>query len=131
MGVKPAISLGFRAAEVPTYTATYTETHTETKMLLRTGRANCVLRAAAALARPDRAAGALHTTGIDIVEPLARLNDQQQMNAFTREPVVMIESFRVDQCDVRLTVLGDDLFGAGFELLNQFRESGANLRAGN
>jgi hypothetical protein len=50
------------------------------------------------------------------------------MSAFTREPVEMIESFRVDQCDVRLTVLGDDLFGAGFDLLNQFRESGANLR---
>jgi hypothetical protein len=73
----------------------------------------------------------LYATGGDIVEPLARLIDQRQVDAFTREPMVMIESFRVDQCDVRLTVLGDDLFGAGFDLLNQFRESGANLREGN
>lgn len=67
MGVKPAISLGFRAAEATTYTATYTENENVA--------ANWVLWAAAALDRPDRAARALHTTSGDIVEPLARLID--------------------------------------------------------
>ena len=128
MGVKPANSSGFRAAELTTYTATYTETHAATKRSRRTGRA-----ARYGLRRRliDRIAPrACFTRPAATSSSPLRLIDQQQVDAFTREPMVMIESFRVHQRDVRLTVLGDDLFGASFDLSNQYRESGANLREG-
>ena len=59
-----------------------------------------------------------------------RLMDQQQVDAFASQPADMRKALSVDQCDVGLTVLGEDPFGAGFDLLNDLRESGTNLREG-
>lgn len=61
------------------------------------GTAQTVLRGAAALDRLDRSAGILHAAGGNIVQPLARLVDQQQVNAFALQSVVMVQPLRVDQ----------------------------------
>src|SRR3990167_2420370 len=98
---------------------------------LATGTAPTVLRAAAALDRLDRAAGILHAAGGDIVESLARLIDQQQVNAFALQTVVMVQPLRIDQRHVAFAVLGDDFLGAGLDFFSQLRKVGAGLRQRN
>jgi len=49
------------------------------------------------------------------------------MDALAFQLVVVIEALRVDQRDIALAVFGDDLFGAGLDLVGEFGKVGARL----
>jgi hypothetical protein len=53
---------------------------------------------------------------------------QQQVNALTLKPMVVIEPVRVDQRHIALPVLGDDFFGSRFGLVGQLGQIGSCLR---
>ena len=51
--------------------------------------------------------------GCDVGEAALGIVDKQQVDAFPLQPVVVVQPFCVNQCDVALTVLGDDLYAIG------------------
>ena len=84
-----------------------------------------VARAAAARARELKAAGR------DIVQPLDGLINQQQVNAFAFETVVVVEPVGVNQRNVTFTVLRNDFLRPPFNGIGQLRKLGAGLRKRN
>lgn len=57
-----------------------------------------------------------------VIQPLARVVKQQQVNTLTLQLVVVVQPMRVDQGDVAFAVLGDDLLSTSFRLVRQFRQ---------
>jgi len=64
-------------------------------------------------------ARALSAAGFNVSPALLGFAQQQQMNLRTLQPVVVIQTLGVDHGDHGLTVLGDDLFRAVLDLLDQ------------
>ena len=85
---------------------------------------------AALLQLGDGGIGLVGAAGGDVGQAAPGIVEQQQVDAFAFQPVVVVEPVGVDQCDVAFTVLGDDLFGAGLCLIGQLGQVRACLGEG-
>jgi len=73
----------------------------------------------------DNAARILRATRADVIHPLGRLVDQNQMYFLTLKLVVIIQALSIDQRDIAFAVFRDNLFGARLHLVCRFGKIGA------
>lgn len=63
----------------------------------------------------------------NVVQALASIVNQKQVDALALQLVVVVQSLGVNDGNIALAILGNDLFGTGFDLLNQVGQGGPRL----